>query len=427
MVRERILLPYLRTGGGHIAAARAIERRIRELHTPDEVEVVTLDAMPPESIFWRRFFDRGYRFSSNYMRQLWVAAILVTKSKAVRRLWNAVMIRLFWRRIARTIEKHEITKIVLLHCLLIAPALYAVKRVRRHPAVMTVVLDPFTAPEFWFQRTGGPIVVFSERARRQAIERFDHPAWNVHHFPVILRSQFGRPLSEERVLALRRELGFSADKRVVLLAGGGEGLPNGERYAQSLVESDLDVEIAVVCGKDALTRSRVERIRERNPGKAVHVYGFVDFMFELMNVADIIVSKGGPATVMESLMLKKPLIVSQYLYGQERGNVDFVLTNKIGFYIEEPAEIVSRIRQLVQDPAAYDVFRARIERLTLRNGTDEIVDFILALKARPSAAYRPRLREMLFSPDGRPYPLKQAFGYMVAYRGSNAVLKRRKA
>jgi len=432
LAQERILLLYLRAGGGHIAAARAIERRIKASYSPEEVEVTAFDAMPPRSLFWSTVFESGYRLFSHRFRSLWVGSMEITRFKYIRSIWNVIMTILFQRTIAEAIERHDATRIVFLHCLLIAPTLYAAKRLRRDPAMVTVVLDPFTAPEFWFIRTGGPVVVFSDRLLKTATGRFRLLASQVHRFPVILKEEYDRPMRRSEAAAARRRLGFLPDSRVVLLAGGGEGLPHGERHAEALLASDLNVEIAVVCGKDEGMRRRIERIARRYPGRLVHVYGFVDFMFELMNIADVVVSKGGPATIMEALILDKPLIVSQYIYGQEKGNVEFVKQERLGFYIEDSRRIVERIRTLVSDPSVYDAYRKRIAALALRNGTEEVVEFILGFKPARRAIARPpvpvRLRDFVFlTPEGRPDPVRQLFAFLAARLGYDAYLRRRKA
>jgi len=432
LAHERILLLYLRAGGGHIAAARAIERRIKESYSAEEAEVTAFDAMPPRSLFWSTLFQTGYRLVSHRFRSLWVGSMEITRFKPIRSIWNVIMTLLFQRTIAEAIEKHDATRVVFLHCLLIAPTLYAVKRLGRSPAMITVVLDPFTAPEFWFMRTGGPVVVFSDRLAKDATDRLRLPASRVHRFPVILKQEYDRPLRRSEVAGVRKKLGFLPDSRVVLLAGGGEGLPHGERHAEALLASNLEVEIAVVCGKDEGMRRRIERIARRYPGRSIHVYGFVDFMFELMNIADVVVSKGGPATIMEALILDKPLIVSQYIYGQEKGNVEFVKQERLGFYIEDSRRIVEHIGALVSDPSVYEAYRRRIAALALRNGTREVVEFILGFQpARKAIAKSPvpvRLRDFVFlTPEGRPDPVRQLFAFLAARLGYDAYLRRRKA
>lgn len=430
MARERVLLLYLKTGGGHLAAARALERDIKERYGSDEVDVVLCDPLPPGKVFWKALFLKGYGFTAHRFRYLWVGAYELTRIKALNRVWNFVMLLLFWKTIARTIEEERITKIVFLHALLIYPTRYAMKRLGRRLPAVTVVLDPFTGHNYWFQRFGNPVIVFSDKLVREATEIWGFPRRLVYKYPIILRKQFdGKPMDSRKAEQIRADLGFSSGRRIVLLAGGGEGFPHGERYTEALLRSSIDAEIAVVCGKDALMKKNIERIAKRYPEKSVHVYGFIDFMFELMNIADIIVSKGGPATLLETLMLEKPLIVSQYVFGQEKGNVDFIRQERVGIYTSDPKEIVQYIERLVEDPAVYEEYRQRIRALKLRNGTREIADFIMDYRLpdrkpqrQPFAEF---VQEMLIASANRRYPLKQLIEH-VRQLATESALRRRK-
>ncbi|HUX22907.1 MAG TPA: glycosyltransferase, partial [Spirochaetia bacterium] len=142
-----------------------------------------------------------------------------------------------------------------------------------------------------------------------------------------------------------------------------------------------------------------------------------DFMFELMNIADIIVSKGGPATVLEALMLEKPLIVSQYVFGQEKGNVDFVRRERVGIYSSDPKEIVRHIERLVENPSVYEKYRERIQALQLRNGTSEIADFIVDYERPKKMPQRQPftdfIREMLDSTSRQRYSIKQVVEHLT--------------
>ncbi len=430
MAREKILLLYLKTGGGHLAAARALERNIRERHGSNEVDVVLCDPLPTGKVFWKALFLKGYGFTAHRFRYLWVGAYELTRIQFLNRLWNFVMLFLFWKKIAQTIEEEKITKIVFLHALLIYPTRYALKRLNKKIPTVTVVLDPFTGHNFWFQRFGNPVIVFSDKLVHEAINIWGFPPRLVHKYPIILKSEFsGKPLPPGRIQEIREGLGYSRDKRIVLLAGGGEGLPHGERYTEALLKSSIDAEIAIVCGKDAFMKKNIERMARRYPEKSIHIYGFIDFMFELMNISDIIVSKGGPATVLEALMLQKPLIVCQYVFGQEKGNVDFVRRERVGIYAEDPKEIVRYIERLVDEPHLYNEYRERIQALQLRNGTSEIADFIVdyerpekKTQRQPFAEF---IREMMDVSSRQRYTLKQIVEHLTQMATESAARRRK--
>ena len=51
-------------------------------------------------------------------------------------------------------------------------------------------------------------------------------------------------------LKIRKDLGFREDSKVILIMGGGDGMPRGEKIFTSMVSSGIDAEIVVVCGRD---------------------------------------------------------------------------------------------------------------------------------------------------------------------------------
>lgn len=63
--------------------------------------------------------------------------------------------------------------------------------------------------------------------------------------------------------------------------------------------------------------------------------GFVTNMAEYMVAADILVSKAGPGTIAEAASLSLPIMLTNFLPGQEEGNVDFVIEGGFGSYASD--------------------------------------------------------------------------------------------
>ncbi len=158
---------------------------------------------------------------------------------------------------------------------------------------------------------------------------------------------------------------------------GGEGLTDGARVLENLVRSNLDYEIAVVCGNSASFKADAGRIARNHPERRMAVYGFTDQMYELMNMADLVIGKAGPATVMEVLILHKPLILTSYMYGQEKGNVEFVVRNRLGFFVRRPGAIQTVVEAILLDNDRHSEMQNRIANMGIENGTERIVEFIL--------------------------------------------------
>jgi processive 1,2-diacylglycerol beta-glucosyltransferase/1,2-diacylglycerol 3-beta-galactosyltransferase len=279
--------------------------------------------------------------------------------------------------LAQQIREIQPDRIVVLHFLLIRPLRHALRKLGKTIPSITVITDPFIAHPLWLYRQWMPLIVFSDSLKKQIVQQYRFEEKAVTVFPPILRSEYRRHAAERDTAALKHKLGFSPDKPLILIAGGGEGLPRGGQFLKAVLASSINSSVAFVCGKNTEQHRRVRRIVQHYPAAECRVYGFIDFMFDLMSAADIVVTKAGPATIMEALILEKPLILTEYIYGQERGNVDFVLRNRLGYFVDKPREITEKIRRLIGNRNFYRSLRRRIDRCGIENGTEKITDFIL--------------------------------------------------
>lgn len=386
---QRIMFVYLKTGGGHISAARALARDIEARYPPDQVEIHLVNGMGERRTLSSRFVENGYTLVSLHFPLIWRIIYNLGSWRAVMNMQTNAMRLQRSDYLADYIREHRITKVVLLHFLMIRPLRSALLRLGKPdlPA-LTVVLDPFTIHNMWVYRQFMPIVAFSEQARTRIVKRLGRlalpgsPAADaeppVAVMPPILDKKFAQPRSAADNAAMRAELGLAPDKPVILLAGGGDGLPDGERYLRALARSGLDVQIVMVCGKNKIQYDLANLVKSFHPGLNIKIFGFVSIMYELMNLADVVVTKGGPATVFEVLSLRKPMVVTKYLYGQEQGNVDYVVRNGLGWYAPKPGDLVNRVAELLAEPKRFDCVRERLNRLRIGIGTSQIADHIIA-------------------------------------------------
>ncbi|KGE70769.1 glycosyltransferase [Spirochaeta lutea] len=386
--KERILFLYLPTGGGHIAAARALQREITSSYSPDEVELFLLDGLNPNSRVQRALVEQGYQFSTFTVPILWPLIYQMSLIPWVMHVHTFAMVLYSTGHIRRFIREHKITKVVNLHFLLTRPLYRALSQLKkRGMPSLTIVLDPFSCHPMWFFYQFMNMIVFSTRAWKEAkIDLFFYRKRGiltnlkkpkVMRYPPILNSRFNRAMDPGDIPAVKEHLGFTPHEPLVLIAGGGEGLPQGEEVLQELLQARLPVQIAMVCGKNAHQKQRAEEIAGAYPDARIRIFGFIDFMYELMNSADLVITKAGPATIFECLLLCKPVLLSQRLYGQEQGNVSFVVRNGFGWFLPEPRDLVDQVRRIIDNPEILEEATRRIRNRKLRNGTPEIARYIM--------------------------------------------------
>lgn len=374
---QRILYLYLNTGGGHISGARALKAGIENLF-PGQVEGHLLHGYPPRLILDRLIMEQGYSLAINHFMPGYLLVYKLAELRPLITLSQETTAQACSGYIASHIRKLGITKVVCLHFILEKAARDAIRQVDPSIPLITVVMDPFSVPPIWFGVKDQEFCVFSERARTSALESGVDPG-RVRVFPLILRREFEHPRPPEEAPELKKRYGFDPDRPLLLLAGGGDGLPRSDRIVREALNSGFEGQIAVVCGKNMLLRRRLRDLKTRFSARNLKVYGFVDFMADLMAMSDCVVTKAGPATVMETLALRKPLIVSCYVRNQEKGNVQYVTSNKVGWYLTEPSEIVAKAREVFARPELRKELEERIAGLGIRNGLSDLARHIFSL------------------------------------------------
>jgi 1,2-diacylglycerol 3-beta-galactosyltransferase len=169
---------------------------------------------------------------------------------------------------------------------------------------------------------------------------------------------------------------------MVLLMGGGDGMGPLEETAAAIDAAGLNTALAIVTGRNADLKHRLENRSWQGPTK---VYGFVTEMPTYMRAADVLVTKAGPGTICEALASELPVILYSYLPGQEAGNVAYLTDSGAGVWAPEPEDVVRALRHWDENPTAYqeachateqlarpaaarDIAALLLERVGLENG-----------------------------------------------------------
>jgi processive 1,2-diacylglycerol beta-glucosyltransferase/1,2-diacylglycerol 3-beta-galactosyltransferase len=374
--KEHYFLLYLKTGEGHFAPARSIAHYLSSVHG-NTIEPVLIDGLTDANPLPRSIIEKGYQLLQARAKWYYEFLYATNKFPPIGYL-NVAMANFFIKPyLKKRIEEERPAKIVIFHFFLIAPVFDILKELRYDVPVITAVTDPFTAHPLWFQRPQQRYIVFSERLKTYCIEKRKIPQSRIHVFPFIIDEKFASPLPSAEIARVRQKFGFRPDRKCVLIIGGGDGIPNGKHILRRLLDASLDVEIAIVCGRNKQLYAVALELQQRSP--SLKVFAFVDFVYELLNVADIVITKCGASTIMEILMMKKIPIINDYIWEQELGNMEFVRDNGLGVFERNIRKLPQIIRDLVSDEGQYQRYRHNIEEMNVRSGTKEVAEFLSAM------------------------------------------------
>jgi UDP-N-acetylglucosamine:LPS N-acetylglucosamine transferase len=128
----------------------------------------------------------------------------------------------------------------------------------------------------------------------------------------------------------------------------------------------------VVTGKN---HTRYTELLAQRQSPTTHIYGFVADMDLLMAASDVVITKAGPGTLMEALVMQRPVIITEAVGMQEQGNIDFVLNHDIGFYCPT-LERIKHTLDMLQHPPRYAALVDRLQGAMPTDGATQIAHMV---------------------------------------------------
>jgi 1,2-diacylglycerol 3-beta-galactosyltransferase len=333
------------TGGGHRAAAKALTGALRELDP--SVRVVACDPMIGEGSPLVREIVSLYPTIIQRARPAWG---LIYHASNTPPIWAAVraaygpQVR---HVVSRKMSDTDPDVVLSVHPMLTSPAWHAIQRSGRRRGLMTVVTDLVEFHRAWAFPRADVLVVPTRQAWQEVLD-YGVPEDRLRLLGLPVDLRFRPPAPGERG-ALRRRWGLSERRRTVLVMGGGEGSGNLLEQVKALAADPHEWQVIAVAGRNEKLRGRLSQLSFDTP---TLVLGFVDTVPELLRASDLFVTKAGPGAIAEALATHCPLVVTEYLPGQEKPNVDFVTGSGIGVYAPRPDQLVETVERLLAGDGA---------------------------------------------------------------------------
>ncbi|XP_057957139.1 monogalactosyldiacylglycerol synthase, chloroplastic isoform X2 [Malania oleifera] len=343
---KRVLILMTDTGGGHRASAEAIKAAFNE-EFGDKYKVSVTDLWTEHTPWPFNQLPRSYNFLVKH-GTLWKMTYYGTAPRVVHHTNFAASSAIVAREVAKGLMKYQPDIIISVHPLMQHVPLRVLrsKGLLKKIVFTTVVTDLCTCHPTWFHKLVTRCYCPTTDVAKRAVKAGLQPA-QIKVFGLPVRPSFIKPVRPKD--ELRKELGMDEDLPAVLLMGGGEGMGPIESTARALGNALYDEnlgepigQILVICGHNKKLANKLRSINWKVP---VQVKGFVTKMEECMGSCDCIITKAGPGTIAEAMIRGLPIILNDFIAGQEAGNVPFVVENGCGKFSKSPKEIANIVAQ----------------------------------------------------------------------------------
>jgi 1,2-diacylglycerol 3-beta-galactosyltransferase len=338
---KNIVILFSDAGGGHRSAGEAIAEALTAKYG-QEAQVKMVDPLRNYAPWPIKAAPAVYPAWTRH-RWLWKYCYVLSDGVG-RSLFIATLCWPYVRSAAlKVIRDYPADVYVGVHPVYLTPLAIALGK--RLPPYVTVATDLVSIHAWWCHPQGNVVLAPSEPAR-QAILRNGIPPEKVQVVGLPVASRFCQPTVDKA--RLRARLGWGTDRPILVVIGGGEGMGPLFEIAQAISASGLVCELVVVTGRNQALRQRLEAAAWNVP---VHIYGFVTEMPDFMCAADVLITKAGPGTICEAFNAALPIVLYDFLPGQEEKNVPYVVDAGAGVWAPSPGAVVTALQRWI-GPAA---------------------------------------------------------------------------
>jgi 1,2-diacylglycerol 3-beta-galactosyltransferase len=322
---DTVELIYFNAGGGHRAAALALQQVMSAQRRPWRVRLTNLTevvdsqglfqrltGLQPEDLYNKRLAS-GFTLGLAQELKLLQGAIRVAHGGLVQRL------RAHWVRSQPDMVVSLIPNFNRALCQSLDQARPGVPFV----TVMTDMADH--PPHFWAEPDlAQHLVCGTEHAVRQALAAGCAPE-RVHRVSgMVLRPDFyAPPVGCRRQARLAAGLPAEAPTGIVLFGG------HGSRAMLRVAERLADVPLILLCGRNASLAQALRALPARAPRRVLE---FTPDVAAEMRLADFFIGKPGPGSISEAVHMGLPVITTRnaWTMPQERWNTEWVREQGVG-------------------------------------------------------------------------------------------------
>ncbi|HET9031123.1 MAG TPA: glycosyltransferase [Candidatus Aquilonibacter sp.] len=358
ILTKRALFLISDTGGGHRSASNAITAALDEIREPFAFEH-RIEDVAAHCSFPLTQLGLGYSMALRYAPPVYGALYYATNGRRRYRALVRFCEPLYRERLRDLFLSYKPDVIVSVHPLLNHAALRARADAGMEDIpIVTVITDLGKVHESWLMPDADAVVVPAREVYERALSRGISPS------RLRLLGQPIHPKFDDVVGTkdqIRASLGLPKDEMIVMLMAGGEGGGKLLPTTLALAKARLGIHLLVVCGRNEPLKQKLEEMRPSLPSPMT-ILGFTDKIPEYFRAVDLLVTKAGPGSLAEANAAQLPVVVYDYVPGQERGNVDFVRNNGLGSVaLHGAGQVVQAVKTLIRTPHRLEEIRRNQE------------------------------------------------------------------
>lgn len=334
--KKRFLILTSDAGFGHRSAAMSVSKALDQLYGNDQVNMVVNPILEGTSLSLMKPIEKGYDKGVRNAPSLYRFGYEVSDSRQMSELMESALTLFLQRNISESVKSFSPHAILITNPMFNAPA----DKVREDLALKTplyaVVTDLADVHSLWFAPGPDLFFIASDWAKVKALgNRVPLRKLNISGIPV--NPKFAAQDIDR--FQLRHELGLAPDLTTILFVSSIR-VDHILENLHALEDLNFPFQVVVIAGgNDDLYQA----LMEDHFDYPVIIKNYVDNIPDWMLAADLLVTKAGGLILSEGLAAGLPILLVDYLPGQEESNVRYVTSHQAGAIVENAGEFATMI------------------------------------------------------------------------------------
>ncbi len=353
-MRKMVLILSEAFGSGHTKAAEALAQGISIQEPSIYTQIVEMGRMLHPII--SDFILGSYKQIITTCPYLWKKIYHhLSKQNQTTPYWLQLMIyQLFHRNMEKVLEQIKPDLVICTHPF----GSSSISRLKKmgYPVSLCTVITDFHAHRVWAQPEVDLYLVSDDEVHRQLAD-FGIPKHRIAVTGIPVKSIFWM---RNNKLEARTKLNLK-NMPTVMIMGGGLGLGGISDLAHSLIKWKENVQLILCTGYNHSLKISLER----NPlfqHPHIMITGFVDIIDQLLDAADLLITKPGGLTCFEALGKGVPMLIYRPIPGHEEFNCNHLVQQQLAIRIRNLQELDSWIEKLLFFPEAYERLNTNIKQ-----------------------------------------------------------------
>jgi len=172
---------------------------------------------------------------------------------------------------------------------------------------------------------------------------------------------------------IRKKYDLSADKLVVVVSTGAHGVLSKAYEVADGILNYPNMQGIIVCGSNDELYDRLATQNQGNP----RILTYTEDMHELLEVADILVTKSGGVSLTEAAIKGVPVLMHNPLAGQEYENAKYFVEKDAGIIAYAEEELLSSLQWLASDLPKMEQMQQNMKNISQERSAEKIIRDIM--------------------------------------------------